>query len=86
MSINVQAVINAAADEADNLLEGVANAAEAKPLLREWLADNHPSIPKAERDKIVVGVIGLLEREGFFGSSGHGDSWDDAGEGGEPDE
>ena len=86
MSTNVQAVINAAADEADTLLEGAANPAEAKPLLMDWLAANHPALPKAERLMVVAGVLTLLEREGFFACPASGDDWDGPGEGGEADE
>ncbi len=85
MSTNVQAVINAAADEADSLLEGVATPADAKPILQEWLADNHPKLPKAERQQVVLGVLALLEQEGFFEASEPGDLIDDR-ELGEPDE
>lgn len=86
MSTNVQAVINAAADEADTLLQGAANPAEAKPLLLEWLADNQPAMPKPERLEVVAGVLTLLEREGFFTGAAGGDDWDGPGEGAEADE
>ncbi len=86
MSTNVQAVINAAADEADTLLQGAANPAEAKPLILDWLAANHPALPKAERLQVVAGVLTLLEREGFFTCQAGGDDWDGPGEAAEADE
>jgi|GEM_PF-3780168 len=86
MSTNVQAVINAAADEADTLLQGATNPAEAKPLLLEWLVDNHPAMPKPERLEVVAGVLTLLEREGFFTGAGTGDEWDAPSEASEADE
>ncbi len=86
MSNSVQAVINAAADEADSLLEGIATPTEAKPLLKEWLAEHHPAIPLPERDAVVAGILALLEREGFFQvGAGSADSAD-PGDTGEPDE
>jgi hypothetical protein len=86
MSTNVQAVINGAADEADSLLEGIANPAEAKPVLLEWLADNHSALTKPERLQVVAGVLSLLAREGFFSCAAGGDESDDPSEAGEPDE
>ena len=88
MNTNLQAVINLAADEADSLLDGVATPAEARPVLMDWLADNHPSLRKAEHLQIVSGVLALLEREGFFtgtGTGGGGGAGDPA-EADEPDE
>lgn len=85
MITTVQAVINAAADDADSLLEGIATPAEAKPLLREWLADHHPAIAPTERDEIVAGILSLLAREGFFEAAA-GDETNDSAEMGEPDE
>ena len=86
MSTNVQTVVNAAADEADLLLEGVGTVAEAKPMLLDWLADNHPELPKAERTQVVQAVIALLLREGFFESGVQQESMADASEFGEPDD
>ena len=86
MNTNLQAVINFAADEADSLLDGVVTPAEARPVLMDWLADNHPSLRKAEHLQIVSGVLALLEREGFFASSGGGDGAEDPSESDEADE
>lgn len=66
MSTNVQAVIDAAADEADGLLEGIVNAEAARPVLLEWLGDNHPEFAQQEREAIVAKVLQLLVHEGFF--------------------
>ena len=86
MSLNLQAVIDAAADEADTVLDGVATPAEAKPLLREWLAENHPALTKTESDQVIAGTLRLLDREGFFAVADRGDGWDEPGDGAEPDE
>lgn len=86
MSTRVQAVINAAADEADSLLEGIATPTEAKPLLAEWLADHHPDLPPPERQQVVAEVIAVLEREGFFAVGAGGDSLSDSSDTGVPDE
>lgn len=70
MKPEVRSVINAAADEADGLLEGIESPAEAKQVLLEWVTDNHPALPKAERAHVVREVLSLLEEEGFFENSG----------------
>ncbi|HLP02546.1 MAG TPA: hypothetical protein VK163_11030 [Opitutaceae bacterium] len=85
MSTNVQAVINAAADEADNLLEGVLKPADARPLLLEWLGGKYPGLTQSERDAVVAEVLSVLEREEFF-EVAFGDDNDDPPENGEPDE
>jgi hypothetical protein len=86
MSTNVQAVINTVADEADLLLDGIATVSEAKPLLLDWLADNHPELPKTERSQVVQTVIDLLAREGFFAGGAQQEPMSDATEFGEPDD
>ncbi|MFT3828787.1 MAG: hypothetical protein QM691_03675 [Opitutaceae bacterium] len=85
MSNHVQAVINAAADEADSLLEGVMKPADARPLLFDWLGENHPGLTQSERDAVVSEVLSLLAHEGFFAAAG-GDEGDAASENDEPDE
>lgn len=80
--MNLQAIIAAAADEADEFLSGVNNAAEARPAIQEWLADNHPELAADDRQKVLQGLVALLDREGFFdadsrGGNGWGDNDDD---------
>ncbi len=86
MSTNVHAVINAAADEADNLLEGVTKPAEARPLLLEWLAENHSGLDPAQRETVTAEVLALLEKEGFFVGGGPDQDEPDPDDGSEPDE
>ncbi|MBK8478236.1 MAG: hypothetical protein IPL39_18640 [Opitutaceae bacterium] len=82
----VQAVINAVADEADVLLQGVSTAAEAKPLLMEWLADHHPELAMDGRLQVVQSVLALLREEEFFTGGDHQETMADVTEVGEPDE
>lgn len=86
MKTIVQAVINAVADEADVLLQDVSTAAEAKPLLMEWLADHHPDLAMDGRLQVVQSVLGLLREEGFFAGGDHQATMADVTEVGEPDE
>ena len=81
MPDSLQYIVNTAADEADDFLRGVTSVSEAKPVILEWLADRHPGLPPPERQKIVQGLLALLDREGFFEATCIGDSWE--GESGE---
>ncbi len=78
MSDTVQSIINAAADEADSLLDGIASPADAKPILLEWLSDNFPQLPEDQRHSAVHGVVSILKREGFFDGSNQGPNWSDS--------
>ena len=64
--MKLQAIISAAADEADGFLGGVTSPAEARPLIVEWLTDNQPGLTAPDRQKVVQDLLALLEREGFF--------------------
>ncbi len=86
MSTNVHAVINAAADEADTLLDGVVKPAEARPILKEWLADNHPELSPTDRDAVITEVLALLDEEDFFSVDAGGLDTDEPADGTEPDE
>ena len=86
MKTIVQSVINAVADEADVLLQGVSTAAEAKPLLLEWLADHHPELPLDGRLQVVQSVIAILKEEEFFTTADNRATMADVSEVGEPDE
>lgn len=84
MSTHAQAVINAAADAADEILEGATSPAEAKPLLLEWISEYDPALAPTDRQQIAIAVLALLEREGFFTATPGGTAED--AEDGEPDE
>lgn len=86
MSHTIQSVINAAADEADSLLDGVASPAEAKPMILEWLADNYPDLPPDQRHAAVRGIVSVLDREGFFDTHAQANSTDEGEDFGEADE
>ncbi len=86
MSTNVHAVINAAADEADTLLDGVVKPADARPILKDWLADNHPDLSQSDRDAVITEVIALLDEEDFFTVGSGAIDDDEPADTGEPDE
>jgi hypothetical protein len=71
-SMNLQSIIAAAADEADEFLSGVRSAAEARPAIEEWLSDRHPELGANDRKSVLQGLIALLAREGFFETDSRG--------------
>lgn len=86
MSTNVHAVINAAADAADTLLDGVVKPADARPILKDWLVDNHPELSQIDRDAVIAEVIALLDEEDFFAIGAGTTDDDDPADASEPDE
>lgn len=64
--MNLEQIINEAADVADEVLTGVRVAKEARPVLQDWIADRHPELSLADRTKVAAGVFSILQREGFF--------------------
>ena len=77
-------IIGALADRADDLLVDVKNEKEARTSLAEILAKEHPKLSPAERLKVISEVLAILEEEDFFDSKGGGDRWsDDADDGDE---
>jgi hypothetical protein len=73
--MNLQAIATAAADQADDFLQGVNSPTEAKPVILEWLADQYPQLPPADRPKVVQALLAILDREDFFAVAGSKDSW-----------
>jgi transcription termination factor NusB len=63
---DIQEIINALADEADELLDGVSTKQDARPVIREYLEKNHPELDKTERAIVLAGLFEILEEEEFF--------------------
>jgi len=76
--MNLDAIINAAADEADDFLAGVRSMAEARPAIRDYLKENFPDLGPAESQRVTAGLLAILEEEGFFAAGGEEGSWADA--------
>lgn len=85
--MNVQDIILAAADDADDFLAGISTMAEAKPAIREYLKLHHPQLAPPDEARVIEGLIAVLEEEGFFEGAGGADALDeDAAGGGSDDE
>jgi hypothetical protein len=76
--MDLNAIISAIADQADELLAGVASMTEARPAIREHLKDKHPKLGAVDVQRVTAGVLAILEDEGFFEVGAAKDSWDDA--------
>jgi hypothetical protein len=70
-------IISAAADEADDFLSSVTNKSEARTVILTWLSDNHPDLSPGDSARVTSGLIKLLDGEGFFDTRGGagGDEW-----------
>jgi hypothetical protein len=85
-AMNVQDIINAAADDADDFLAGVSSMTEARPAIREYLkAHNHKLTPTDEA-RVIAGLLAILEEEGFFEAAAGAEEMDDAISGGGSDD
>jgi monomeric isocitrate dehydrogenase len=82
--MDLKPIINAVADEADDLLAGVSKKNEARIVLLDYLADNHPDLSPGDSARVASGVLALLDQEGFFEISAGAESWDEGA--GEADE
>ena len=75
--MDLNAIISAVADQADELLAGVATMTEAWPAIREYLKGKHPKLGVLDVQRVTAGVLAILEEEGFFEVGATNDSWDD---------
>jgi len=84
--MNVQEIINTAADDADDFLAGVSSMTEARPAIRDYLKANHPTIAPADEARVIAGLLAILEEEGFFEAAAGPEELDDAVSGGGSDD
>jgi len=64
--MNLERIINEAADEADEVLAGIRVPKEARPAIQEWIAARHPELSPPAQAKVSTGVLTILQNEGFF--------------------
>ncbi len=76
--MNLRAVMDEIASQADDFLAGAANRKEARAGIDELINADYPQLSPAERQQVAAGVMGILEDEGFFEAGGAGGSEDDA--------
>ena len=63
-------IIDEVASRADDILAGMRSRNEARVGIFELLNGDYPKLSPAERKKAADAVMAILEREGFFETSG----------------
>lgn len=76
--MNHKTLIDETANRADEVLGGCTNPSEARSLLIELLATEHPGLPLPDRQTIAAQAVAILDNEGFFETSPGGNAWNDA--------
>ncbi|MGC4074445.1 MAG: hypothetical protein QM760_18420 [Nibricoccus sp.] len=76
--MNLSALIDEIAAQADDFLDGFTGRADARAGIQELLTAKHNSLSEAERKHVTDGVMSILEDEGFFESTPGGSSENDA--------
>lgn len=84
--MNVQAIINTTADDADEFLAGISTMTEARAAIREHLKARHPELTPDESTRATAGILAILEEEGFFDGTAGAESFDDGDSGGGSDD
>jgi hypothetical protein len=64
--MNLSALIDEIAAQADDFLDGFTGRADARAGIQELLTAQHNSLTEAERKHVTDGVMSILEDEGFF--------------------
>lgn len=64
--MNLHAIIERVADEADDFLAGASNRSEARAGIAELLNADYPHLAPADRVQVTNGVMKILEEEDFF--------------------
>jgi len=64
--MNLKAIIDGIADQADDFLEGVASLEQARAAISEMVTIQDLKLSPADRTTVVEGVMAVLKEEGFF--------------------
>ena len=75
--MDLDAIINSAADVADDFLSDASSMTEARGMIRAYLTEHHTGVKKPDTERVIAGVLPILDEEGFFESSGKRDEWSD---------
>ena len=86
--MDLRVIIDQIAREADDFLDGFTGRADARAGISEYITLHYGTLSHADREKVIDGVAGILEQEGFFDgvSGGENDGRKSAGGGDESDE
>lgn len=72
--------MDAIADEADDILDGVKNHNEARAAISEQITIKYSTLSGPERTEVIDGVLAILAEEGFFNFRSSSESVDEADE------
>lgn len=64
--MDLDAIINEVADDADDVLSGISVRKDARTTLSEHIQANHAELPPDDRLIVVRGVMKILDKEDFF--------------------
>ncbi|MEZ5278568.1 MAG: hypothetical protein R3F07_19455 [Opitutaceae bacterium] len=64
--MDLELIINETADQADDILAEVTSRKEARPVLTEYLKENHPELDPDDRLIVMARVLQILDEEEFF--------------------
>jgi len=64
--MDIEAIINEVADEADEILSGTSVRKDARTTLSEHIQTSHSEMPPDDRLIVVRGVMAILDKEDFF--------------------
>jgi hypothetical protein len=75
--MEIPAIIEDLASRADDFLVERSDRKDARAAIAALLADEQPQLAVKDRQRVINGVMAILEEEDFFGPAGAGDSWHD---------
>ena len=75
--MNLKAIIDKVADEADDFLAGASNRAEARAGIAELLNADYAQLSAEDKTLVTDRVMAILEEEDFFVGIGSGRKSDD---------
>ncbi|RME67707.1 MAG: hypothetical protein D6781_12645 [Verrucomicrobia bacterium] len=72
--MDLETIINEAADNADDFLSEVSRTGEARPVIRQFLKERHPELSEEEIAAATARIIDVLAAEDFFDGEEHGET------------
>jgi hypothetical protein len=73
MTPNLRPIIEDIANRADDFLAGARDRRQARAGVEEVITMDYPTLNPMDRTVVVIGVMGVLEDEDFFGGEFVGD-------------
>ena len=71
--MELNSIVAAICDEADDFLAGVFKRDEARAGIAEWVTIHHSKLPPEDKKAVIATALSVLDREGFFERDAGGD-------------